>query len=482
MDPALAFPLVLPPRGSGTLLRALHGQLRAAILDGRLKPGLRLPTTRALAAAYGVSRNTAVAAYDLLLSEGYLLTRPRAGVYVADVLPAAPARKPAAQAAGADRRLAALWRKPPLTPHAAAAAPRRDFALGVPDTRAFPFDAWRRLSARALRAAAKRAAAYLEPQGQPALRAAIAQHVAFARAVACGADDIVVTAGAQQAFDLLARILVTPGRTLVAVENPGYPPARAAFAAAGAQLVPVAVDEEGVIVERLPDAVRVIYVTPSHQFPLGVAMSARRRAELLAFAQRRGAVVIEDDYDGEFRYAGRPLDALQTLDRAESVFYVGTFSKCLFPALRLGFVAAPAWARRALIAAKLAADWHCPGVTQEALAAFIAEGHLVRHVRRMRGLYAARRDALLAGLDGELSPWLQPLPAVAGLHLAARTAPGLDADALARRARELGVGVQSLRDYRAGRGGVAGLAFGFGAIDAAAIPEGLALLRRACRA
>ncbi|GAP65072.1 transcriptional regulator, GntR family [Mizugakiibacter sediminis] len=483
MDPALAFPLALPPRGSGALLRALHGQLRAAILDGRLQPGLRLPTTRALAAAYGISRNTAVAAYDLLLGEGYLLTRPRAGVYVADVLPAAAARKPAAQAAGIDRRLAAPWRRPALRPHAAPAVPPRwHFDLGVPDTRAFPFDVWRRLAARALRAAAKRPPAYLEPQGQPALRAAIARHVAFARAVACGADDIVVTAGAQQAFDLLARILVTPGRTVVAVENPGYPPARAAFAAAGARLVPVAVDAEGLVVERLPDAARVICVTPSHQFPLGVAMSARRRAELLAFARRRGAVVIEDDYDGEFRYAGRPLDALQTLDRDAAVFYVGTFSKCLYPALRLGFVAAPTWARQALVAAKLAADWHCPGATQDTLAAFIGEGHLVRHVRRMRGVYAARREALLAGLDGELSHWLRPLPAVAGLHLAARTAPGVDADALARRARELGVGVQSLRDYRLGRGGVAGLVFGFGQIDAAAIPEGLAQLRRACRA
>ncbi|MCE5232782.1 MAG: PLP-dependent aminotransferase family protein [Mizugakiibacter sp.] len=483
MDPVLEFPIDLPARDSRNLLRALHGQLRAAILDGRLRPGLRLPPTRALAAACGVSRNTAVAAYDLLLSEGYLLTRPRAGAFVADVLPTAPAHKAPARGANADRRLAAFWRRPPLAPSAPPHAPPRwDFRLGVPDAGAFPFDVWRRLSARALRAAAKAPAAYLDAQGQPALRAAIAQHVAFARAVACGADDIVVTAGAQQAFDLLARILVAPGRTVVAVENPGYAPARAAFAAAGARIAPVRVDDEGLVVARLPREARVICVTPSHQFPLGVAMSARRRAELLEFAHRHGAVVIEDDYDGEFRYAGRPLDALQTLDRADSVFYVGTFSKCLFPALRLGFVAAPAWARRALVGAKLAADGHCPGVAQDALAAFIAAGHLARHVRRMRGVYAARREVLLSGLQRDLAPWLRPLPAVAGLHLAARAAPGFDADALARRAREHGVGVQSLRGYRDGPAGASGLVFGFGAIEADAIAEGLARLRRLCRA
>ena len=329
-----------------------------------------------------------------------------------------------------------------------------------------------------MRTLAKSPAAYAQAQGQPALRAAIANHVSFARAVACGPDDVIVTAGAQQAFDLLARVLVTPQRNVVAIENPGYPPVRAAFAAAGAKLAHVPVDREGLIVERVPDAARVIYVTPSHQFPLGVAMSARRRASLLALARRRGAVVIEDDYDGEFRFSGRPLDALQTLDRDESVFYVGTFSKSLFPALRLGYVIAPAWARPALIAVKHAADGHCPVVTQNTLAAFIAEGHLTRHVRKMRRIYAARRDRLVQALAGEFLPWFDLLPSIAGLHVAAFATASLDVAALMQRAPPRGIGLHPLREYYARRPARDGLVFGYGAIDERAISEGLAALRR----
>ena len=208
--------------------------------------------------------------------------------------------------------------------------------------------------------------------------------MSFTRAVAARPEDVVVTTGAQQAFDLLARILVTPGRTLVALEDPGYPPLRAAFRAAGARLVPVPVDAEGLVVARVPRAAGIVCVTPSHQFPLGTAMSIERRTALLALAQARGLVVIEDDYDSEFRFGGRPLEALQTLDRSASVFYVGTFSKSLSPLLRTGFVVAPPWARDALVAAKRASDGENPPLPQEALALLIAEGHLARHVRRMR--------------------------------------------------------------------------------------------------
>jgi len=310
------------------------------------------------------------------------------------------------------------------------------------------------------------------------LREASARHVSFARAVACGPDDVIVTAGAQQAFDLLARILVTPGRTVVAIENPGYPPLRAAFAAAGAKLAPVRVDAQGLIVERLPHEARVVCVTPSHQFPLGSAMSAQRRAALLDFAQARGAVIIEDDYDGEFRFGGRPLDALQTLDRSQSVFYVGTFSKSLFPAIRLGYVVAPPWARGALVAAKQCADSHCGVLGQETLAAFIDEGHLARHVRRMRGIYAKRREAVLEALDRDFGRWLEPVPNVAGLHLAAFARPGIDVPAIVGRAREHSIGLSALRPYYLGTAR-AGLAFGYGAIDEHDIVEGLARLRRA---
>ena len=478
MDPVFEFPIVLPARDSRRLLRALHAQLREAIVDGRLKPGLRLPSTRRLADAYRVSRNTAVAAYDLLLSEGYLVARRGSGAYVADALPQRAARKSAATDAANERRLSAFWRKPPAAIRVASDVPRHDFRLGVPDSALFPFAIWRRLSARALRALSKTQAAYAEPRGQPALRNAIAAHVSFARAVACGADDVVVTAGAQQAFDLLARILVTPGRTVVAIENPGYPPLRAAFAAAGAKLAPVRVDAQGLVVERIPRDARVICVTPSHQFPLGNAMSAQRRAELLDFAQAHGAVVIEDDYDGEFRFGGRPLDALQTLDRAESVFYVGTFSKSLFPAIRLGYVVAPPWSQRALVAAKQGADWHCGVIEQDTLATFIGEGHLARHVRRMRQVYAARRDALLGGLERDFGRWLEPIPSIAGLHLAAWARPSVDVQAIVEQARRHDLGISSLREYYSGVPARSGLAFGYGAIDERGIVDGLARLRR----
>jgi len=482
MEPEFAFSIALPARGSRELLRSVHAQLRTAILNGRLQPGLRLPTTRAFAAAYGVSRNVAVATYDLLTSEGYLLTRGKAGTFVAGVLPQRAARMPAAGISSHDRRLNAFWRARPLDETPPPMPLRFDFRLGIPDQEHFPFPVWQRLSARALRAWAKEPAGYASPQGQPPLRAAIAKHVAFARAVACQTDDIVVTGGAQQAFDLLARILVTAGRTVVAIENPGYPPMRTAFAAAGARIVPVRVDGEGLVVESLPRDTRVICVMPSHQFPLGVVMSARRRAGLLDFAQQRGAVVIEDDYDGEYRFGGRPLDALQTLDRGACVFYVGTFSKSMFPALRLGFIVAPAWARPALAAARQAADSHSAPITQDALAAFIGEGHLARHVRKMRRIYASRRDLLLQLLRRDLSRWFEVVPGSAGLHLTAFAAPKLDVDSLVQRARQHDLGVHPLRPYYAGRPQRQGLVFGYGAIDEASIEAGLARLRRICSA
>jgi GntR family transcriptional regulator/MocR family aminotransferase len=314
----------------------------------------------------------------------------------------------------------------------------------------------------------------------PELRDAIARHVAFARAVACSGDDIVVTSGAQQAFDLLARTLVTPGRTRVAIEEPGYPPMRAAFAAAGAQLMPVAVDDHGLCVEQLPPEVRIICVTPSHQSPTGVALSLQRRMALLDFARRRGAVVVEDDYDGEFRFGGRPLDALQTLDRDANVFYVGTFSKSMYPSLRQGFVVAPAWARHALVAVKQCTDAHCDSIMQSALAAFIREGHLARHVRRMQAVYAARRRALLDGLQRDLGAWLQPIPSEAGLHLAARIREPALAGTIIAQARLHTPGTQSIAEYAlAASPPQPALAFGYGAIDATDIAPALARLRQA---
>ncbi|HTD05156.1 PLP-dependent aminotransferase family protein [Undibacterium sp.] len=482
MEPIFELALSLPGKDSRNLLRSLHSQLRAGILDGRLQPGLRLPPTRVLAAAYGVSRNTAVAAYDLLLGEGYLEARPGAGTYVAQALPRQrlPRKQGDVVLPGSDeQRLNAYWRNPPATIQTRAETPPLfDFQLGSPDHGYFAFDIWRRLSARSLRSLAKTASSYDGPQGRPALRDAIAAHVSLTRAVACSPQDILVTCGAQQAFDLLARILITSGKTVVAVEEPGYPPLRATLAAAGAQVVPVAVDAEGLVVEQLPKNARIICVTPSHQFPLGVAMSARRRAALLDFAQQHGAVIIEDDYDSEFRFDGRPLDALQTLDRADSVFYVGTFSKSLFPALRLGFVVVPAWARAALLAARQCSDWHGNVLAQDTLAAFITEGHLARHVRKMRQVYDRRRQLLLHALQADFGARLQAVPSAAGLHLAAIAPPATDLQAIVQRARRQGISINTLSQYCLGRQPrPAGLVFGYGAIGEAAIPPALALLR-----
>jgi GntR family transcriptional regulator / MocR family aminotransferase len=477
----LELAITLPPRGSGAVMRVLHKELRAAILDGRLKSGLRLPSTRILADSWGVSRNTVMGAYDLLLSEGYLYARHGAGTYVAEALPVRSGPTVVPDNVDSDVRLNPFWRSPPrylLKPWASGSSGSAIFRLGVPDTESFPFHIWRRLLARALRTQARAPASYVEAQGRPLLREAIANHVSFARAVACRADDVVVTGGTQQAFDLLAKILVTGGRTTVALEDPGYPPLRAAFASVGARLVPVPVDSEGLVVERLPADTRVICVTPSHQFPLGVAMTMRRRAELLEFARVNGAVVIEDDYDGEFRFGATPRDALQTLDRSGSVFYVGTFSKSLFPGIRLGFVVTPPWARRALTTAKQCADWHSPVLEQDALASFIGDGHMARHVRKMRKVYAERRELVVSGLQAHFGPWLEPIPSSGGMHLTALARHSLDVAAITRHARQRYMEIRSLQGYYAGDNALSGLVIGYGATGTEALTHGLLELRR----
>jgi len=474
MEPVFPFDLDLPRRGAGTLAGALHRQLRAAILDGRLAAGTVLPSTRRAAGALGIARNTVVAAFDLLVAEGYVQPRTAARAVVADVA----ARRPPRPAHGAPpARIPRRWLEPGLAREQPRALPARSFRLGMPESRDFPHDTWRRLSARVLREFSRSPFRYPSADGLPALREAIAGHVAFSRAVACHADNIVVTTGAQQAHHLLAQLLVTPGHTRVAMEDPGYPPTRAAFIAAGARLVPVPVDGEGLRVDLLPGDVEIVCVTPSHQSPTGVAMSMPRRSALLEFAGRRGAVVIEDDYDGEFRFGGRPLDALQTLDGEGRVFYVGTFSKSLFPSIRKGFLVAPPWAREGLLNVKQVADPHGDAIAQATLAAFIRDGHLARHVRRMHPVYAARRRALLDGL-GAMSAWLEPIPAEAGLHLAAHLRDPAEASRVAALAQRHTPGVVDIGGFASLQGRPA-LAFGYGTIDAEEITASLRALAHA---
>lgn len=476
MEHVFDLPLHLPGKDSRRLLSSLHSQLRAAILDGRLQPGLRLPPTRVLAARYGIGRNTAIAAYDLLLGEGHIVSRRGAGTYIADMRTKARKREPTEFKDRAEW-INPFWRS--VTPRVGSwtQPPRFDFGPGIPDVGGFPLAIWRKLYARTLRSLRERAR-YGDPHGQSALRAAIAGHVSFARAVACTPDDVLVTSGAQQAFDLLARVLVTRERSQVAVEDPGHVPIKSAFAAAGARILPVPVDHEGMRIERIPRAARIICVSPSHQFPSGCTMSLARRAALIDLAARQSAVIIEDDYDGEFRFSDRATDALQTLDRSGSVIYVGTFSKSLFPGLRLGFLIAPPWALPALAAARQSADWHSDVDRQDVLAAFISEGHLARHMRRMRAVYRARREALLQGLRANFADRLDVVPSTAGLHLCAHVRDGTDTEALLERARQAGLRIESLRRFQIDARARAGLVFGYGAIEAAQIPKALALLDR----
>jgi GntR family transcriptional regulator / MocR family aminotransferase len=480
MEPLLPIGVHLPEPGTRTLLRDLHRQLRSAIVEGRLRPGLRLPSTRSVAEAYGVSRNTAVAAYDLLLSEGYIVSRRGSGTEVAGSLPRAPSA-PATGKANSSRirRVAPFWRYTRVVSDGKnLPAPRWFFRLGVPDAESFPVEAWRRLSIRASQSMRTAEGLKTDLQGLRALREAIARHVSFTRAVACAPEDIIVTAGAQQAFDLLARVLITPRRTCVALEDPGYPPLRAAFEAACGKVVAVPVDHDGLAVDKLPRNADIICVTPSHQFPLGCVLSAQRRAELLDFAQTRNAVIIEDDYDGEFRYTDRPLDALQTLDRQESVFYVGTFSKSLLPTLRLGYIVAPRWVRSPLLAAKAVSEGPCCGLNQRVLAALITGGHLARHVRKMQPVYARRRQILIDLIHRDLSRWLEPIPSAAGLHIAAALRIPLRDTSVEVAALRQGIGVRALSAFASRRSSPTGLAFGFGAINDADIAEGVAALRR----
>ncbi|GAA4602018.1 PLP-dependent aminotransferase family protein [Actinoallomurus liliacearum] len=466
--------------GPGDLAARIYRQLLEAILDGRLRPGERLPPSRELARGLEVSRNTVCVAYERLTAEGFLVARVGAGTYVGDAQRARLRRR--AAPTGGTVRPRPPWDALAPVPHPTGPPAPYDFGVGMPDSALFPLAAWRRLLTAELRSSALRVAGYGDPAGHPALRAAIARYVGVSRSVRADAEDVLITQGAQQALDLLARVLIAPGDH-VAVEEPGYPPARRLFSALGARVIGVPVDAEGLDVTALPDSARVVYVTPSHQFPLGVPMSAARRTALLAWADRHGSVIVEDDYDSEFRFSARPLQPLQSLDRTGRVVYVGTFSKTLSPVLRAGFLVAPAALRTALRAARQLTDWHGDPAAQAALARLIDSGELSRHVRKATRVYAARHERLTTALGEGFAGLLTPVPSTAGLHLCARLAPDVPADprAVQVAARRLGVTVETLAAYCADRP-QAGLVLGYGMIPAERIPEGLRLLRRGLEA
>ncbi|MES4907864.1 MULTISPECIES: PLP-dependent aminotransferase family protein [unclassified Streptomyces] len=449
--------------GHRDLSGQIYRQIRAAILDGRLRPDDPLPPTREMARRLAVARNTVGVAYDRLASEGYLEGRVGAGTFVRAV-----GRTPgAATTTGSALAPRPVWDgvvAPWLGPaDAELTSVAYDLRVGLPDARLFPYQTWRRLVARELRPSAGMARGSGHPAGHGGLRAAIARHIGLSRAVRACADDVVVTNGIQQALDLICRVMIEPGDG-VAVEDPGYPPARMLFRSLGATVVDVPVDAEGLCVNALPDHVRVVYVTPSHQFPLGMPMSLRRRMALVEWAERHGAVVIEDDYDSEFRYGGRAIDPLQSVDRSGHVIYVGSFSKVMLPSLRLGFLVAPAPLREALRAAKYVTDWSTSFPTQAALARFIDDGLLARHIRRMRQEYAARHQLITTTLAQGFADRLEVIPSSAGLHVTAYATD--DPAELATRARASGVALYTLAEVAMSPSVRPGLVFGYGAIAA----------------
>jgi GntR family transcriptional regulator/MocR family aminotransferase len=469
--------LNVPLEGRGDRTTRIYATLRSAVLEGRLAAGERVPASRDLARQLGVARGTVTAAYDRLTAEGFLESRPGSGTYVADVALDATRRSGRRARAGVVRPLA-LWETEPEAP---SRRDRRlhDLSIGLPDPALFPLEVWRRLVSAQLRRSRLDETTY-SGRGSFRLQSEIARFLGLSRSVVTSVDDVVVTAGAQQAIDLVARVLVAP-RTVVAVEDPGYSMIHRLLRSHRAVLRGVPVDEEGLVVEAIPSDARLVYVTPSHQFPTGVPMSMPRRIALLRWAVEHHAVVVEDDYDSEYRYSPQPVEPLQSLDRDGRVVYVGTFSKSLLPALRVGFLVPPRSLLPALREAKLLTTVEGDATTQGALAEFLAEGHYAAHVRRASRVYRERRNRVLEGLAG-LDDVLELVPSVAGLHVCAvfRDATTDDREVVARAAAR-GVRVMALAERYLGRPPRPGLTIGFGSIDAEDVPDAMTRLARAVR-
>jgi GntR family transcriptional regulator/MocR family aminotransferase len=430
--------------------RQIYLRYRQSIADGRLRPGDRVPSVRALAAELNLARGTVEAAYQLLIGEGYLLTRGPAGTVVAPQLQTSSALAPASS--------------PPAEP-ALFHDGRQPMALqmGLPALDAFPRKLWNRLASRELRQGGIDALVYPDPRGLAALRKAVASYLGISRGIACTSEQVFICAGYRAGLELIQRAVLQPGGACW-FEEPGYFMARRVLQAAAFELVPVPVDEHGlqvsVGVDRAPKA-RCALVTPTHQSPLGVSLSLPRRQALLDWAERNESWIIEDDYDSEYRYHGRPLPALKSLDREGRVLYCGTFSKVLMPGLRLAYVVVPSAqvARFTDIADVL--HNHCPQLLQATAASFIEQGHFARHLKKMRSLYGQRREWLTAALREALGDWLQIDNGAGGMHVLARLAAGTDDVGIARRAREVGLAMEPLSPWYLEPPASSGLLMGF---------------------
>lgn len=432
-------------RGSqAPLYKQLYESIRQEILRGTLKKGVRLPSTRYLAAELRVSRNIVVIAFEQLLAEGYLESKTGAGTFITKTLPEEVLQVQGGSVNG-NRALSARGatiRK--VSQSAPAPDPKLRYApfrFGLPALEELPLDLWGRLLLRHCRNASPEIAIHSDPAGHRRLREAIASYVGVARGVRCHMEQVIIINGSQQAIDLAARVLADHGDFAI-IEDPGYVGARSALEAAGIRLRPLTVGRDGLRVERLPkrhSKSKLVYVTPSHQFPLGVALSFPKRLQLLDWAARNDAWIVEDDFDSEYRYESKPIPALQGLDQNGRVIYVGTFSKVLFPSLRLGYLIVPEDLVDAFVAARWICDRSSPLVEQAALADFITEGHFAGHIRRMRALYMERRAVMMAIIRQDMGDILDTWDAEAGMHTVGFLPPGVEDSRVAEEAAKAGL-------------------------------------------
>lgn len=486
--PSVSLLVRLDSRARQGLQQQIYDGIRRAILERVIEPGARLPSSRALAADLRVSRTTSLLALEQLQAEGYLTTRAGSGTYVALDLPDERPRVPsdARTVRGShpplSRRGEALVGAQPASRRVP--GPPQPFRLGIPAVDLFPVRLWGQLYGRRLRSVSVSRLDYGEAAGAPELRRAIAEHVRAARGTRCEPEQVFVMAGAQRAMDLLCQLLLDPGDEAW-MEDPGYPGARYALTAAGARIHPVPVDASGLDVgagARQAARARLVYVTPSHQFPLGVPMSLPRRLALLEWASQAGAWVIEDDYDAEFRYGARPIPCLHGLDVDGRVIYVGSFSKTLFPALRLGFMIVPADLQEKLVRVRRASEVHPPRLDQAVLADFMLGGHYERHLRRMRAAYRERLEALEQAAERSCGGALALRHSRSGLHAVADLVES-DARGVADVAFERGVEAMPLAAYHHGRRpGANALVLGFGGVRPDSLPEGMERLAAAIEA
>ena len=479
-----ALPMIaIDRRNRKPLHRQIYDSLRAMISERRLPPGQQIPSSRGLADELGVSRIPVLGAYAQLLSEGYLESRAGAGTFVATSLapelggarPAA-ARSPVSPGRVTISRAAARVRVPPRPWLRAGGA----FSVGHLDYEGFPLHAWTRLVTRHARRVRARSLNYMDRAGLLELREAVAQYLRTARAVECDASQILIVSGSQQALALSARVLLDTG-TPVWVEEPGYRLMAHALTLTGCRMVPVPVDAEGLDVAagiQLCRGARAAFVTPSHQFPLGATMSAARRLQLLEWAHRSNSWIVEDDYDSEYRYESMPVASLQGLDRGARVIYIGTFSKTMFPSLRVGYVVVPPALVEPFLAVRAASDLFPAHLYQAALADFLNEGHFARHVRQTRRLYAARRSALVGALREAFGPQVEILGADAGMHLVMTLPPGVSDRKIAERAAEENLWLWPLSLAYAGADVRNGFILGFASTRVEEMGDAVGRLRR----